>query len=448
MNLLTITYRQQFLKELFPRVRNLRYAFLKYFYDSLDEIPLHTDIDLLVDASELINWKQVLQDSPNLRSVVFRDTSFASYAELYFTDDSYLEIDLIHQIKWKKWEFLEAERLLGEATTKQEGIKIATPIHSFLYVIYFYSLNQTEVPNKYQQAFDRLNAFDQQEVLQHFQQLLNSPTLSKQLVFRLGSYQPLLKSAIKKLAANRGFSGIKNYIHSWRELFTHPQPTISFSGVDGAGKSTILAHTQELLSTKYRCNIVLLRQRPSILPILSSFKYGKAQAESRAANTLPRTGTNRSTISSLLRFGWYYLDYIVGQFWVKWTVNKRGRVLLYDRYYFDYIVDSKRANIRLHPSFIRKLYAAVFKPELNFVLYASPEIILARKQELSASDIVQLTISYRELFQDLQRQHPHVRYIEINNTELTETMQQIEAAYVAYMSQRKGNQTSTTKEQQ
>lgn len=126
---------------------------------------------------------------------------------------------------------------------------------------------------------------------------------------------------------------------------------------------------------------------------------------------------------------YYYLDYVLGQFYVYTKANLKGHILLYDRYYFDYIIDSKRANIVLPTGFVRGLYALVFKPDLNFLLYADPDIILARKQELSEEDIVQLTSKFRNLFSRFNNKYPRSRHIEINNLVLEETMQVIETAY-------------------
>ena len=56
---------------------------------------------------------------------------------------------------------------------------------------------------------------------------------------------------------------------------------ITFSGVDGAGKTTILRQFKELLEQKYGRSVIELRHRPSILPILSAVKHGKKKAEQK-----------------------------------------------------------------------------------------------------------------------------------------------------------------------
>ena len=430
MKVLTTSYRQRYIQALFPKVASLRYSYLKFFYLTLSDIPEHSDIDLLIDRHELMIWKKLLAKSPFVKRIQFVEKSFACYVKIYFTDLSYLEIDLIHTIKWKSKVYMHADNILSNAQTHPSGVKIARAEDAFSYLILFYSLNKKTVPPKYQDYFDLLEKEEKDSVISQLSETYKLPGLSRKELFHLSKYQKQLKQAVSKLGVNRGLNGLIMRINALFDPFKASQPTITFSGVDGVGKTTVLELTSKLLEEKYRRKVVLLRQRPSILPILSSFKYGKESAKKRAADNLPRTGSNSSRISSLLRFGWYYLDFFFGQWKIWLTVNRRNRILLYDRYYFDFIADPKRANLMGITGFIRPLYAFVFKPELNFLLYADPEVILARKQELSEEDIRQLTASYSHLFDQLNTQSKQSQYIKINNVDLDETMDKIEKALV------------------
>jgi thymidylate kinase len=197
---------------------------------------------------------------------------------------------------------------------------------------------------------------------------------------------------------------------------------VTFSGVDGAGKSTILENVKSTLQKKYRQKTIVLRHRPSLLPILSTLLHGKKTAEKNAAQSLPRQGSNTSTLSSYIRFFYYYSDYLVGQFYVYFRYTLRGYTVLYDRYYFDFIIDSKRSNIVLPRKFLKWCYALVFKPNLNVFLYADPEIILSRKKEMNSNEIYTLTNEYKNLFEEYAKSSRHNHYITINNTDLNKTL--------------------------
>jgi hypothetical protein len=110
-----------------------------------------------------------------------------------------------------------------------------------------------------------------------------------------------------------------------------------------------------------RKRVVVIRHRPSLLPILSAWSKGKTAAEKEAAETLPRQGQNKSFFSSVFRFSYYYTDYLFGQFYVYFKHVLRGDVVLYDRYYFDFINDSLRSNITLPKWILKSGYTFLLK---------------------------------------------------------------------------------------
>jgi hypothetical protein len=77
--------------------------------------------------------------------------------------------------------------------------------------------------------------------------------------------------------------------------------------------------------------------------------------------------------------------------------------VVYDRYYFDFIIDPKRTNLRINQNIAKFFYSVVFKPNLNVLLYAPSDAILKRKQELTKETIETLTTNYRNLFEELKK---------------------------------------------
>lgn len=205
---------------------------------------------------------------------------------------------------------------------------------------------------------------------------------------------------------------------------------ITFSGVDGAGKTTILREFTETLNSKYNVKVKELRHRPSVLPILSSFKYGKAKAEQRAIEVLPRTGSNSSKTSSYIRFFYYLLDYILGQWYIYFKYTRKNILVIYDRYYFDFINDARRTNIDLRSDYVRYFYKFIFEPEINIFLYASPQIIRQRKQEMDEESIELLTKKYLHLFKDY-RDRSSREYICIENIDKHKTLGLIEDVFIS-----------------
>ena len=159
---------------------------------------------------------------------------------------------------------------------------------------------------------------------------------------------------------------------------------------------------------------------------MSAFKYGKVRAEQDASDRLPRQGKNTSKIGSYLRFGYYLTDYIVGQVYIYFKYTRRGYFIVYDRFYYDYIIDPKRANLVIRESVARFFLRFIRQPHLNVFLYAPAEIILERKKELDSETIRFLTEQYISLFSDLEV-NSKATYLCIENINLSDTLCEIES---------------------
>ena len=94
-----------------------------------------------------------------------------------------------------------------------------------------------------------------------------------------------------------------------------------------------------------------------------------------------------------------------------------------------FINDGRRSNIELPKWFTRPLYALIHKPKLNFFLFAAPEVIRQRKQELNIQQITRLNTGYEQLFDRFQKQFRTSEYVKVENTDLQRTISTIFNAY-------------------
>ncbi|MBK8826634.1 MAG: hypothetical protein IPO26_07945 [Saprospiraceae bacterium] len=414
----TTSHRQAFINSLFDHLYPMEYAGLKVGDNHPSFWSEESDIDILTKKKNFIRITQFCKNSPLTSDVVITSKSFMKNVAIYFHDGSFLSLDMIHQLKRKKYIFLNADKLLKRSMVNPYGIKILSHLDDARYIAWFYALNNSKIPTKYEE---------------YKKYLLESFKFEDQalLAFHQGneSSQAILESHIKNKNGNRAFSGLKNkifyYLDTTKSFFQNKGMVITFSGVDGAGKSTIIENIKYKIEKNLRKEVIVLRHRPSILPIISAWKHGKEKAELISVSKLPRTGNNKSSLSSMLRFGYYYIDYILGQFYVYIRYVKRGNVVLYDRYYFDFINDGRRSNIHFPPSLIKFGYHFLLKPELNFFLYADAHTILSRKQELNKETIETLTTNYRDLFDDFENKYKASSYKSINNEELQDTISYI-----------------------
>ncbi len=419
--------RKEFVRYFFNALVNIDYALLKYTSATLNDIPETSDIDLLVAESQLSAIIKIINDGSKVEHVQVHSKSFVSFVSIYFKDQGYLELDLIHRFDRKGTIYLEAEDVLRNAMSNTEGLKLASHYHHFEYVMLFYLLNGEEVPYRYQSYFTALNANDRVQIFSYLcdKYKLHINTLDD-LYEPHKRHRKKIVTTISNYNTNKGLSKLGNKANYVSDLLRDVKYcrgyVISFSGVDGAGKSTVLENINDTLKNKYRQRTILLRHRPSILPILSSFVHGKNNAQERAKNSLPRQGKNQSSVLSFFRFGYYFADYIVGQWYLYFKYILRGYTVLYDRYYFDFIADPKRTNIVISKWITKGLYFFIYKPQINIFLFAPPETILKRKQELNVEDIKSLTNEYKQVFDEFESKYSKQKYLSINNISLEDTL--------------------------
>ncbi len=391
--------RSLFIGSVFGHLHHRDYAAIKFPEHDPGLLSEYADIDLCMtqkDAESLINF---IKNHSLVKTIVTRKKSYMVHLMIVLKNDSLLALDLISGFKRRNLRFMELQPVLNNAHFNSFGVKVMASSDTAHYLKYFYGLNGSHVPEKYLHYFPNGEA-------------------------NADSKTDLIR-AISGMSANRGINGVKNHIayffDSLRSVFYNRGLIVTFSGVDGAGKSTVIEYTRKEIEKKLRKSVVVIRHRPSLLPILSAVKHGREKAGQIAAQNLPRMGTNKSSIGSLLRFAYYYTDYFFGQFYVHAKYVMRGKVVLYDRYYFDFINDSKRSNIQLPKWLLKSGYFFLLKPRFNFFLYADADTILGRKQELDAETIGQLTKEYLDLFESFNGKGQK-RYFPVENIVLDDTL--------------------------
>ena len=362
-----ITHRQFFLSRFAIEMKDRRYGLVKFMHETLNDLPENSDVDMVIDRKEVQGILTWMHSQQYIRQITTRHKSFMSTMEIFFHDNTFLSLDFIYQFKRKYWVMLPVEETLDHCITRC-GIKRVHPKHDLEYIVLFYGLNGSDIPYRYMNKYLRLNEEEQNKLHEHLNTSLHlgRPTLTAQLLDTSpGELSEVMRSK------NQGFKSVLNKFYyvtdTIKDHIFGNGFVISFSGVDGAGKTTIIEKVKSELSRKYRKEIVYLRHRPSLLPILSAYKYGQKGAEQRSMDSLPRSGNNTSLVSSIARFSYYLLDYLVGQFIVKIKYTMKGKIVLYDRYYYDFINDAKRTNIVLPKWVMKACSRLIIKPRFQLL---------------------------------------------------------------------------------
>lgn len=423
--------RPLFLKEFESFLMTRNYVALKFFLPDFSSLPVKSDLDLAIHKSELVKIENYISNHLSVNHYVIVNKSFMSTIKIYFNDNSFLSIDLIHDFIRKGHRYLDITTVLENAKI-EKNVKRPNLLDDIQYAQHFYTLNNSSIPKKYQGIFYHSLLYENKKhtYLTHFNENYNSKITNIKQTFNFSiDKKKMIKKYISKQYLFSFSSIVKQHLNYLKDILIDLKQNkgfiVTFSGVDGAGKTTIIEIVKAQFEQKYRKEVILLRHRPGIFPILSAIKYGGSKnAELEATNRLPRQGQNKNKLSSLIRFSYYFLDYLIGQIYIYFKYILRGKVVIYDRYYYDFINDSKRSNIRLKREFIKSLFRFIYKPSFNFYLYNDPEVILKRKKELSAKDIIDLNQNYNSLFTEYDSNQKGA-YVQIKNDTKSITITEI-----------------------
>lgn len=405
------SHRKLIILDLFSRINHEEYAALKFPDRSPEKLPEYSDIDLICSKSVAQDLYSYFSHHIYTHKIILEKKSFLTHIKIITKDYEILSIDCIHQLKWKNIQILDAKKLISNSYINNFGIKNVSEEDTAKYILLFYKLNKSDVPKKHNSIIN-IN-FNQ----------TSENNVDKVLFGPLYNDEKVIIKALKKEKSNKGLSYFLNTIHYFMDLFSGKGFIITLSGVDGAGKSTVISDLSLIIEKKLRKPSVILRHRPSFLPILSVWTKGKEKAHKEVIESLPRQGKNRNFLASLFRFGYYYTDYLLGQFIIYFKYILRGYVVIYDRYYFDFIVDGKRSNIILPEKLFRAGYFFLLKPDYNVFLYEDSQVILQRKKELSKDTIEFLTQEYKNLFEGLAERKRKNIYTSLKNSDLPTTLQ-------------------------
>ncbi len=419
-------YRKLLLRDLFSSIRKQQYAWLKSCSVQPWEINEWSDIDLCITRQTTRVLLGIIKQHAFVKRVSVTRFFHRTVISVVLVNGEIFSVDCIHKFKRKALQFMDTDVVLRNAETTNSGIRVASLADDFRYAWLFARLNGAQLSERYRLYYFSRYAV-QHSVLDNVAKELKAENFVQLMNLR---QQPIPNRVIGELSMNKGLAAARNRIEYYadvlRSFFVSPGFVITFSGVDGAGKSTVIDTLRDRIEKRTRRRVVVLRHRPSVLPIISAWRYGKAKAEKLATDSMPTAASQSGKISSLFRFAYYYADYLFGQFYVFFRYNLRGDIVIYDRYYFDFIHNPERSNIRLPHRLAKLCYKFLLKPDFNFFLYAPVEVIYARKQEMSRTAIGAIMERYLNFFRMAAARAPR-RYVPVQNLDLKQTISQIES---------------------
>lgn len=193
-----------------------------------------------------------------------------------------------------------------------------------------------------------------------------------------------------------------------RSHYPRPALLISFSGVDGAGKSTQIDNAcsrlqQEGLSYRLLTFWDDAARLKSVREGAGHRIFGGDQGVGSPEKPIERRDKNvRSPLMTLVRLGLYTLDALSLRRVARRALRSGVDVVIFDRYIFDELanLDLRNPAARL---FVRAIARLVPRPQLAIVLDANPAQAHARKPEYPLPFLIENRNAYLRLSEFLGR---------------------------------------------
>lgn len=373
--------------------KNVEYALLRN-YEGLPHNNKSRDIDIIIEKREFRRHKKAIIEAllaDGWKIFSYLDNGrLITYVCAKITDD---EVDMV------QWDFFINTSVHGVELVSARDMVASREFNGALYHVSKdyefldkYTYNRAvgaKYPEKYSATRDAVKGSE--VVASKLKKLFGSSDQKKidsssgKKLFLRAFLSNFKRNPIKALCS----VFVSYFIYFWQYLSSSIAPRISFTGADGAGKTTIIEFIQDRISPVYGKCTEYFHFRPLLIPNLGEAAHSAGlKKEVDREYDKPHRGAKSSVLSSFVRLCYYTADYILG-FWVRVKPHcKITKVVIFDRYYTDVIVDSRRSSIHLNTRFLY-LWGWLFVPKMNynFLITADTDVILSRKQELDRSGI-------------------------------------------------------------
>ena len=414
----------------------VRYFILRNF-EGLPETNTSKDIDIIIEpnnyhkASKLLVTILKEHKISNYRVVKFERVHccFAIDVEKNFS----IHIDLIESYLSKGFEVFTFNALYKE-TVDYKNFKVLNETYNTIMLLYYKVIStkqlktqyQNEIKVTYKKNSNKINSVLNKTLGSKRSKVIIAALLNQDFKAIIYNANELSKFTKRKAFLKKPIKTTYNITRFLCEKFyrivycpRRYQNFISVQGADGTGKSTFIEGLVKAIAYFYvseDSKSHVYHHRPAILPNLGALGEKTGLMIEDKDFTNPHRAKPAGFFSSLIRMTYYWLDYLIG---VPVKLRKDvqfDKFTIYDRYIYDFLIDPRRARIKL-PYWLRKIFTQlVLQPRIVFILLTDAEIIYARKQELTIVEIKRQIAEFTKLSKS------HKRFIILDASKTTEEL--------------------------
>lgn len=200
---------------------------------------------------------------------------------------------------------------------------------------------------------------------------------------------------------------------------------ITFSGLDGAGKSTLIARLRTALEAQgRRVRVLTMYDHVGLYAWIRLVRDRLSPPEAANPRMRPYTSTLRSARVKRVVYGFDLVAFLVYRLWIE---GLRREVLILDRYFYDSLADVADGERWMY---IHRFLQLTPTPSVPILVDTPAEESYKRKGEYSVEHLLRRRDLYQEIFRRVRR--PFI----IPNERLDDTARAIEAEVFARMGRR------------
>lgn len=401
-----------FVKQFFTNLNkdNIRYAVLRN-YELLPEDNDSKDVDIIVEPAVINEVVVILKETAQDNGYQLIWVNELDYLEGFVfvkIDGSNvysIKLDIFNGFKWRGCSYINHNVILN-STIEYNGFKVPLKAHEAFIMIVYYVLYAKGIKSKYLEKIST-NANNNINDFKKIIELTFQPKLAKKIIdlVKINKIEELvsLRAEIRSNVISNNYKN-KNILSSFIEHIKTEYwsrnkfgTMITFSGPDGAGKSTLVDAVMDVfyslgINGSKTPHHFLTTNVPSLhkLPC-SPAKHAKQDY------TKPYQAKTAGVLSSIIRTIYYYFAFFLDRIVFVKKDLRGNQIVVFDRYYIDIIADPTRIRIGLKKSLIQKVFSTLPSPDFTFVVLADKEHILSRKNELTEDKLVELLKEYSSL---------------------------------------------------
>jgi thymidylate kinase len=407
MSLIEKTNESNFLESFFHKLSeaNVEYSVLRN-YESLPASLNGSDLDILIGRKDVNLFYNILDEiikTLNAKIIIKFGQETPQICVCGYTSAWWgIQIDVFEGIlPYKSVPIFDPDVILKRSKTHHSILVTDDDdgaILSLLKEILNNSHCSEKIFNDAKNAFTKHEQLYVEQINKHFNHNIGQlfkTTLSQN--YHLENIKTLSHKAqgVKKSGVKNIIKIIKTQFQKISRFLSPPGFSIAILGSDGSGKTTIIDSITKPLSQSVHKAFYYEHMRPNLIPNIASLFGKKVTKEEIAA---PQSSKPSGAIGSILRLSYYSFDYLAG-YWLKVypKMVKKSCIWVFDRYYYDYLIDPLRARINLPSWFIKSFLFFLPQPDLILCFGADPKIIYNRKPELSLEELTRQNVILRDI---------------------------------------------------